>query len=79
MAITILVVDDSRVEQVLVEGLLCRNPAYRVRLANNGKEALAAIAARAPSLVVTDLVMPEMDGLELTRTVRQRFRRSRLF
>jgi CheY-like chemotaxis protein/anti-sigma regulatory factor (Ser/Thr protein kinase) len=73
MAITILVVDDSRVEQVLIESLLRKNPAYRVQLAGNGQEALAAIAVSAPILVVTDLVMPEMDGLELTRTIRNRY------
>jgi CheY-like chemotaxis protein/anti-sigma regulatory factor (Ser/Thr protein kinase) len=66
-------VDDSQVEQVLVEGLLRKNPEYRVQLAENGHEALEMIAASAPDLVVTDLVMPEMDGLELVRVVRQRY------
>ena len=45
MATSILVVDDSQVERVLVEGLLCKNPEYRVQLAANGREALEAIAA----------------------------------
>jgi CheY-like chemotaxis protein len=43
MAITLLVVDDSRVEQVLIESLLRKNPAYRVQLAGNGQEALAGL------------------------------------
>ncbi len=73
MATSILVVDDSQVERVLVEGLLCKNPEYRVQLAANGREALEAIAANTPDLVVTDLVMPEMDGLELVQTVRSRY------
>jgi CheY-like chemotaxis protein len=72
MTINILVVDDSQVERVLVEGLLCKNPEYRVRLAANGREALEAIVASAPDIVVTDLLMPEMDGLHLVRTMRNR-------
>jgi CheY-like chemotaxis protein/anti-sigma regulatory factor (Ser/Thr protein kinase) len=73
MAIRILVVDDSLVERVLVEGLLRKNPDYQIRLAANGQEALAAIAAQPPDLVLTDLVMPQMDGLELVRATRSRF------
>ncbi|MCH8177635.1 MAG: NRDE family protein, partial [Proteobacteria bacterium] len=38
----------------------------------NGKQALAKIAASPPDLVVTDLMMPEMNGLELVRTIRRR-------
>lgn len=71
MATRILVVDDSQVERLLIEGLLRKNPNYRVESAANGKEALAKIAARPPDLVVTDLVMPEMDGLQLVRAVRR--------
>ncbi len=74
MTITkILVVDDSQLERVLVEGILCKNPEYRVELAANGREALEKIAAGAPDLVVTDLIMPELDGLELVRTARRRY------
>ena len=73
MAISILVVDDSQVERVLVEGLLCANPEYQVRLAENGREALEMMASNPPDLVVTDLVMSEMDGLELVRTMRNRY------
>ncbi|MEQ8784931.1 MAG: response regulator [Pirellulaceae bacterium] len=73
MPTSILVVDDSQIQRVLIEGLLCKNPEYRVRLAADGREALAEIAKDRPDLVVTDLVMPQMDGLELVRTVRRRF------
>jgi CheY-like chemotaxis protein len=72
MSTDILVVDDALVERLLVEGLLRKNPNYRVESAENGKEALTKIAASLPDLVVTDLIMPEMDGLELVRTVRRR-------
>lgn len=73
MKTTILVVDDSQVERFLVKSLLVRHPEYRVELAEHGKEAMAMIAAAPPDLVVTDLMMPEMDGLELVREVRHRY------
>ncbi len=69
----VLVVDDSPVERVLVEGLLRNNSDYTVQLAEDGRAALDSIAADPPDLVITDLVMPEMDGLELVRTVRERW------
>lgn len=73
MSTNILVVDDSHVERLLVEGMLRKNPEYHVESAENGKEALEKMTANPPDLVVTDLVMPEMDGLELVRAIRQRF------
>lgn len=69
---SILVVDDSLVERLLVEGLLRKNNEYDVQLAENGKEALAKIKTQPPDLVLSDLFMPEMDGLELVRAVRAR-------
>lgn len=73
MATSILVVDDSPVERLLVESMLMRNPSYRVVLAENGRQAVEMIAAERPHLVVTDLLMPEMDGLELIRHVRREY------
>ena len=73
MAVNILVVDDSLVERVLVEGLLRKDPTYQVQLAANGRVALEVLEKESPDLVVTDLVMPEMDGLELVRTMRNRY------
>jgi CheY-like chemotaxis protein len=73
MITNILVVDDALVERLLVEGLLRKNPDYRVTLAENGKDALAKIAANPPDLVISDLVMPELDGVELVRSVRKRY------
>ena len=71
---TVLVVDDSRVEQRLAGGLLSEvgiTPVY----AGNGREALEMIARSAPDLVLTDLQMPEIDGLELVQEARLRFPR----
>jgi CheY-like chemotaxis protein/anti-sigma regulatory factor (Ser/Thr protein kinase) len=66
---TVLVVDDLATQRQLAGGLLKR-AGYEVDFANNGKEALAKLAQRPADLVVTDLLMPEMDGLELLRAVR---------
>jgi len=43
---------------------------YEVRVAHQGREALAAIAERRPDLIVSDIMMPEMDGYELFNAVR---------
>lgn len=71
MSDTILVVDDSLVERLLLEGLLRNNPNYRIELAENGREALDKMNAKGANLVVTDLVMPGIDGLELVRRLRK--------
>ncbi len=71
--VTVLIVDDSSVEQRLAGGLLSAWPDFRVQYADDGNEAMKCIAASPPDVVVTDLVMPEMDGLELVRAIRRSF------
>jgi len=66
---TVLVVDESRIDQRLVSSLLEDAPGLSVEFAANGREALDRIEATAPDLVVTDLVMPEMNGVELLANV----------
>jgi CheY-like chemotaxis protein/anti-sigma regulatory factor (Ser/Thr protein kinase) len=79
---TILVVDDSAVERHRAGALLEKRPGLtdaekRTGLtavyATNGKEALAVMAKSLPDLVVTDLQMPEMDGLELVEEIRRTY------
>jgi CheY-like chemotaxis protein len=68
---TVLVVDDSAVDRVLAGGLLEKHFDCDVRYAVHGKEALDLIAQRPPDLVLTDLQMPEMNGLELVAAVKR--------
>jgi CheY-like chemotaxis protein len=68
---TVLVVDDSAVDRALIGGLLGDKPHWTVQEAGNGAEALARIQAAVPDVVVTDLQMPEMDGLELVTVIRR--------
>jgi CheY-like chemotaxis protein len=68
--IKVLVVDDSAMDRRLASGFL-RRAGMDVTEAVDGAQALAAIAARLPDIVVTDLQMPEMDGLELVEAIRR--------
>ncbi len=68
---TILVVDDAAVDRRLAGGLLEGDPEMQVDYAAHGLEALEKMARAAPDLVLTDLMMPEMDGLQLVSAVRQ--------
>jgi CheY-like chemotaxis protein len=69
----VLIVDDSPIDRRLVKGLLEKRPDLAFLFAADGKEALDQIENSQPDLVVTDLQMPEMNGLELVRAVRARF------
>ncbi|WP_239031705.1 hybrid sensor histidine kinase/response regulator [Geomonas diazotrophica] len=66
----ILIVDDSPTQAKLLEQMLAEQ-GYRVSSARNGSEALQIIASVPPDLVISDILMPEMDGFELCRQVRQ--------
>jgi len=66
----ILVVDDEASARSGLEKLL-RQEGYTVDTAENGASALAIVAERPPDVVVTDLKMPEMDGIELVRKLRE--------
>jgi len=71
---TILVVDDLASDRRLVGGLLMTDENLKVEFAVNGRDALERIAASRPDVVVTDLMMPEMDGLELVGQIRSKYR-----
>lgn len=67
---TVLIVDDSPVDRVLVEGLLRADKTLRAVAASDGADALSRVAELEPDLVVTDLQMPEMDGLQLVTAMK---------
>ncbi|MDK3257198.1 ATP-binding protein [Blastococcus capsensis] len=67
-AATVLVVDDNADMRAYLTRLL--GPHWTVRTAANGEEALAAVTGGAPDLVLTDVMMPRIDGFELLRRLR---------
>ena len=69
MALKILIVDDEEPARQGLTALLARW-GYDVDEAGDGQEALAKAAAGLPSVVLSDLVMPKMDGLELLRALK---------
>src|SRR6185503_21089382 len=69
MAARILVVDDQRTNAEMLAGLL-RNLGYEVDMAYDGEEALQLVHEKEPDLVVSDILMPRMDGYELCRQLR---------
>ncbi|MFO0863426.1 MAG: response regulator [Gemmataceae bacterium] len=68
---TVLIVDDSEVDQRLAAALVDRN-GWKATYADNGEGALASIAKSAPHIILTDLQMPGMGGLELVAEVREK-------
>jgi two-component system alkaline phosphatase synthesis response regulator PhoP len=67
---TILVVDDEPKIVQLVRDYLER-AGFRVLIASNGKIALALVHTEKPDLIILDLGLPEMDGLDVTRALRK--------
>lgn len=68
---TILIVDDTPANLQLLADLLKEE--YRVKVANNGIKALSLAEASPPDLVLLDVMMPEMDGFEVCRRLKNSF------
>lgn len=67
---TILVVDDEPKIVKLVRDYLER-AGFAVRVAGNGKDALSQVRSEKPDLIILDLGLPQMDGLDVTRALRK--------
>jgi CheY-like chemotaxis protein len=68
----ILIADDEEiVRNLLAEAL--RSYDYEIDLVENGVEAISHIDRRSYDLIITDYMMPKMDGLELTRRIRSKY------
>ena len=72
---TVLIVDDSPIDRKIVGGLLGKSSDMTIKYAINGAEAISIIKQQLPDVVVTDLMMPEMDGLQLVEAVNKQFPR----
>ncbi len=69
--LSILIVDDTKFSSTLIAKTLA-NAGYRdLRIANDAKSALAMLEQKRCSVLIADWLMPEMDGLEMTKKVRQ--------
>ena len=66
----ILVVDDNPVDRRLIGGLLSKEPDWRIFYANDGAHAITETDSVMPDVIVTDLQMPYVDGLELVKRIR---------
>lgn len=70
---TILLVDDSPLDRHLFGRLLEREGDLRVEYAEHGAEALEILQRSQPDLVVTDMQMPHMDGMQLVKAIRRAY------
>ena len=67
---SILIVEDSPINRKILQHLL-EKEGYHIRTADHGQEALALLHEVVPDLIVLDIIMPGMDGLELCRLLKQ--------
>ncbi len=70
---TILVVDDLVTDRLLAGGLLQKHGGWNVIFAINGQDALQQLELHLPDIVLTDMMMPIMNGLELAEAVKREF------
>lgn len=69
----VVIVDDSDFSRSLIRRMLSEEGIDIVGEANSAEAALAVIKEKKPNLVITDIVMPEISGIELTEKITQNF------
>jgi CheY-like chemotaxis protein/anti-sigma regulatory factor (Ser/Thr protein kinase) len=70
---TVLVVDDSAMDRHLAGAIVQKLGGWQATFATNGIEALASLERSTPHVVLTDMLMPEMDGLQLVQAIRIKY------
>ena len=68
--VTILIVEDSPTQALQLQHLL-EEAEYQVLVAQNGQEALGILKSQQPAIIISDILMPEMDGFELCKNIKQ--------
>lgn len=71
MAKTIFVIDDDLALQLVLE-IALREAGYDVVVANNGLEGIHRLETLTPNLVISDIMMPQMDGVEVFQQIKER-------
>ncbi len=67
---TVLIVDDSAMDRRLAGAIVQKIAGWQTLFADDGKDALEVLQHKVADVVLTDMLMPEMDGLELVRAIR---------
>jgi PAS domain S-box-containing protein len=63
-------IEDNETNAVVMEGILTQRPQVRLKVSTTGMEALAAIRAQPPSLILLDMHLPDIEGLQLLRMLK---------
>lgn len=67
---TILIIDDDLALQTVLE-IALRDAGYQVILAGDGEEGIEKLISMSPSLVISDIMMPQMDGVETFQRIKE--------
>lgn len=70
MMATVLIIDDDEISRSIVHDIV-RLCGHKAIVAPDGREGLARYRAECPDVVVTDILMPECEGIEVIRTIRR--------
>lgn len=65
----LLIVDDEPTNIHILSNILSEE--YEIRAANNGERAIEAALSQAPDLILLDMIMPDLDGLEVCRRLKE--------
>ncbi|MCE1253871.1 MAG: response regulator, partial [Anaerolineae bacterium] len=77
MSEKILIVDDD-LETIRLIGMVLQRQGYQIITATNGNEAINLASREQPNLILLDLMMPDMDGYQVTRQLRENPRTSKI-